>query len=223
MLCTNCQEEVKPVVAVDIDGTMGQYHVHFLRFAEQYLGKVATWDYTGERQFRTWFCLTYGVTPDVWHDVKLAYRQGGMKRSMPVYKGAANLCAAIRNAGAELWITTTRPYIRHDNVDPDTREWLTRQEIRYDYLLYDGHKYEKLHRLVGPERVVAILDDLVEELEEAERLFGQEVPILRVNVFNEATAEDPATSRYKQVLNPREAMINIIPRIKRWQETHNGH
>lgn len=186
MKCTECNKRVTPVVAVDIDGTMGHYHTHFLAFASGYLNKPLYTHYVANQPFKEWFCTTYSCTPDDWHDIKLAYRQGGMKRTMPCYTGSAALCKAIRDAGAELWVTTTRPYIRHDNIDPDTREWLKRHGIKYDYLIYDGHKYHKLARMVGKERVVAVLDDLAEEIVEAHNQFGGQVPILRVNEFNTA-------------------------------------
>jgi hypothetical protein len=38
VLCTRCSSVVKPLVAVDIDGTLGDYHTHFLNFAREYLG-----------------------------------------------------------------------------------------------------------------------------------------------------------------------------------------
>jgi hypothetical protein len=215
MKCTECNRTIKPVVAVDIDGTMGMYHKHFLEFASDYLNQQVKDHYVGNQPFKEWFCSNYRVTTDVWHDIKLAYRQGGMKRTMPVYPDARELCQSIQKAGAELWVTTTRPYIRHDNIDPDTREWLRRHHIPYDYLIYDGHKYKKLAQLVGPERVCAVLDDLQEELIEAEDMFADWVPILRKQSFNRAT------KWRAEVTNLEMASRFINDRIKLWKEIHN--
>jgi hypothetical protein len=215
MKCTKCSTVITPVVAIDIDGTMGLYHEHFLGFAEQYLGFEVLWDYKGGQPFRQWFKKQFTTTDDVWHDVKLAYRQGGMKRSMPVYPGAYELCKNIRTlGGAELWVTTTRPYIRHDNIDPDTREWLRRNNILYDYLLYDGQKYQKLGDLVGS-RVVAVLDDLAEELEEASSVFGSDVAILRMNSFNEYSRP-----YHQQVRSLHQAEVLILDKLRIWKEQH---
>lgn len=220
MLCTNCSKVVKPVVALDIDGTIGRYHEHFLKFAEAYLDKDEVWDYDSSQSFRSWFCSSYGVTEDVWHDVKLAYRQGGMKRSMPAYPGAKLLAEKIKEFGAELWITTTRPYIRHDNVDPDTREWLRRNGIVYDYLLYDGHKYEKLMNLVGSDRVAIIIDDLNEELQEAGKFVDCEYLFLRANAFNEyyVTKEN----EFKVVSSLNDAIYFVKNHIDSWRELHEN-
>lgn len=214
MKCTECNKEVRPVVAIDIDGTMGQYHKHFLTFASGYLNRRLYDHYVGNQPFKEWFCTTYRVSTDTWHDIKLAYRQGSLKRTMPVYDGAQALCLMVRKMGAELWVTTTRPYIRHDNIDPDTREWLHRNRMKYDYLIYDGHKYMKLAQLVEPERVCAVLDDLEEELEEAKNLFGEFVPILRVNDYNRAFGFNPRAAHLAM------ASRIIADRINIWKETH---
>lgn len=170
----------KPVVGLDIDGTLGDYHGHFLRFAEGYFGRAfpdPTTINPGKR-----LSEFMDVDHRDYRDCKLAYRQGGMKRNMPAYGGAHELTVAIKAAGAEIWICTTRPYLRLDNIDPDTREWLRRNDIRYDAVLfddpydgkvtsaYDCGKYSELIRQVGLDRVVAVVDDLAPQLQIAKHL-----------------------------------------------------
>lgn len=152
----------RPVVALDIDGTLGDYHGHFLRFAEGYIGRPmppAEEINPGLPLYRH-----MRVSRATYRAAKLAYRQGGLKRSMPAYAGASNLTRDIRRAGAEVWICTTRPYLRLDNIDPDTREWLRRNRIQYDAVLFGdnkrSNKYAELVRQVGADRVVAVADDL---------------------------------------------------------------
>jgi hypothetical protein len=216
MRCTDCRKEIKPVVAIDIDGTMGMYHQHFLQFASGYLNQRIKNYYVANQPFKEWFCTNYRCSVDVWHDVKLAYRQGGLKRTMPAYSIAKELCASILEADAELWVTTTRPYIRHDNIDPDTREWLRRHNIKYDYLIYDGDKYKKLAQLVGKERVCAVLDDLPEEIDDANNLFEPGVAIFRQNSFNRAY-----NSQYAITANNLEMAWRMInDRIKKWNALH---
>lgn len=179
MLCSKCSEDVKPVVAIDIDGTLGDYHGHFQAFAEAYLGVESIEEYNGSVPHREWFCATYGVDVSTFRTIKLAYRQGGMKRSMPLFARAPGLVRAIRDAGAEAWITTTRPWEKFDRVDPDTRFWLSRYGIPFDGLIYDDDKMTVLAERVDPDRVVFVLDDLVEVLVEADRLFPTAAAVLR--------------------------------------------
>lgn len=154
-----------PVVALDVDGTLGDFHSHFLRFAAAWTGKpmpAANDINPGLPLYKHMH-----VSKETYRACKLAYRQGGQKRSMPVYEGASELTKAVRKAGAELWICTTRPYLRLDNIDPDTRHWLRRNGIQYDAVIYGPHKYRDLVRNVTARRVVCVMDDLPEMCDQA--------------------------------------------------------
>ena len=194
MKCSECSNIIKPIVAIDIDGTLGDYHTHFIKFAEAYLNmRPFTSSYMGEGSFKDWFMETYGCDETTWQTIKLAYRQGAQKRSMPAYPDAQWLVNNLRWDEVEVWLTTTRPYLRLDGVDPDTRAWLDREGIEFDGLLYDEDKYNVLADRVDPERVVAVLDDLVEMYDTAQQLFGKDVPILRKQQFNEAVSRQYET------------------------------
>lgn len=155
----------KPVVALDIDGTLSDYHGWFTRFAELWTGRTMpdpTLNTDGVPLYK-WL----GMSKANYRQCKLAYRQGGMKRSMPCYKGSSELTREIRKAGCEVWICTTRPYLRLDNIDPDTRHWLRRNRIQYDGVIFGDHKYRELVRLVGAEQVLLVVDDLPPMCEQA--------------------------------------------------------
>jgi hypothetical protein len=158
----------KPVVALDIDGTLGDYHRHFIEFARLWTGR----DLPDPADINNGEPLHkhLGMSKTTYRQCKLAYRQGQMKRSMPVYEGAAELSRGIRRVGGEVWICTTRPYLRLDTIDPDTRHWLRRNGIQFDGVLYGEHKYSDLTKIVGRDRIVAVLDDLPEVLDRARGL-----------------------------------------------------
>lgn len=157
-------QEVKPapwapVVALDIDGTLGAYHRHFTLFAEAYTGKKmpSPSQLTGGVPFHKHL----GISKSTYRKIKLAYRQGGMKRSMPVYPGVGELTRYIRSKGCQVWICTTRPYLSLDNIEPDTRHWLKhRAKAQFDNALFGEHKYRNLVKAVGRDRVVMVVDDL---------------------------------------------------------------
>lgn len=217
MLCTHCLNEIKPVVCLDVDGTMGNYHGHFLKFAIGYLGyddDALAFNYRGDVPLH----VHLGISLETYRTVKLAFRQGGMKRTMPVMPSAASLAKMVRKNGAELWITTTRPYLRLDNIDPDTREWLRRNDIPYDYIFYDEHKYVKLLELVDADRIVAVLDDEMEQVMEAKEV-GLPA-ILRRTPYNSAVPLTPApTLRWCWSLG--EAADIIYPLIYEWRNRHD--
>lgn len=155
-----------PVIALDIDGTSGDHHGHFTKFAEGWVGRPlpSASQFTGGVPFHKHL----GISRETYNQVKLAYRQGGLKRSMPVYEGIGEFTRYVRNQGVQVWICTTRPYLRLDNIDPDTRHWITkRAKMQHDAVLYGSHKYRDLAKAVGPERVIMVYDDLPKMLEQA--------------------------------------------------------
>jgi hypothetical protein len=160
---------LRPVVALDIDGTLGNWHDDFLQFAWKWLYGVKKmapehwYMYDG-----TSLNVHMGVTKEQYRAVKLAYRQSGLKRDMHMFHGADELVRRVRNAGAEVWVCTTRPYLRLDNIDPDTREWLERNNLRVDGVIFGEHKYVDLCGLVDRERIVGVLDDLPEMVQQAQ-------------------------------------------------------
>jgi hypothetical protein len=171
-----------PVIALDLDGTSGDYHGHFTRFAAEYVGRPMPdpAQYTGGVHFSKHL----GVSRSTYNTMKLAYRQGGQKRSMPVYDGIGDFTRYVRKCGVQVWICTTRPYLRLDNIDPDTRHWVTkRAHMQYDAILYGPHKYRDLARAVGVERVVMVYDDLPSLVEQA---LGLGMPAtLRLQPYNQ--------------------------------------
>jgi len=159
------------IVAVDIDGTLGDHYTHLVQFAELWLGHKINYDPAagwpnGAKKFQ--FNRAMGIGKATYRKIKLAYRLGGMKRSMPVYPGASELMDGIRKAKTEAWICTSRPYLKMDPMDPDTRHWLRVNHIRYDHLLYGDNKYIDLKKAAG-NRVVVVLDDLTEMYQQAQQ------------------------------------------------------
>lgn len=220
MKCTHCSREVTPVVAVDIDGTIARYHDHFLHFLDLYFNRPMprNWDGSGD-----WEDFLH-ITRPRYEDSKLAFRQGGFKRWMPEYAGGAEMIEDIRAAGAEIWITTTRPYLRLDSVDPDTREWLERNGIYYDHLLYHEDKYRQLCHLVGAGRVVAVIEDLPSQYRRAVDIFGSGAAILVNRVHNTAYRNSPilGSAEPKFASTLKEARDMAVREVRHWKAITNA-
>jgi hypothetical protein len=167
--CSNCSANVKWVVAIDVDGTMAKYHRAYRDFLILYDNRVSwqtpnTW--TGLGEFRD----VFGLTQHEHHERKLAFRAGGFKRWMDKFDSAGWMMKRLQQMGLEVWVTTTRPWMRMDNVDRDTLEWLRRWDIPFDHLLFDEDKYGRLMELVDPERILLVLDDENEQIQRCEEL-----------------------------------------------------
>jgi hypothetical protein len=214
MRCDNCQKEIRPVVAFDIDNTLGNWTGHFLTFLTGYLGypRQQRWfDYQGDSELSEWL----GLDKRTYQDAKLAFRAGGWKRTMPAYTGARFLVDLAEEFSADVWITTTRPWMRLDNVDPDTREWLRRQRLNFKGLLFSEDKYFELVDRVDARRIAFVLEDEFENLDRARDLG---LPAYqRLTNWNSANMWDGPTCASLYL-----AADAMSYQITRWRET-NGN
>lgn len=162
---------MRPVVGLDIDGTLVDYHSHFIRFARAYFGNEAI---DMEYDARMPFHKHIGVSKEAYRKCKLAYRRGEMKRSLPLlprpYPDANRLTHIVRRWGCDIWLCTTRPYLSNDEIDNATRHNLRRNGVLYQGVIWGEHKYRELVRTVGKQRIVGILDDLPEMCRQADSL-----------------------------------------------------
>lgn len=198
-----------PVVGLDIDGTLGDYYNHFRWFAELYLQRPVTldWDFSDSAEFSE----ALNLPKDEYRQIKLAYRQGGMKRSLPAFGGMGDAVKTIREWGVQVWITTTRPWQRLDNIDPDTQFWINRNLGRIDGVIYGEEKYMDLLDIVGSDRILGIVDDLPENVVSAQSLG-----------LNAALAHGPHNEAFRKVRGYVPVVYNavdLLETVRQWKET----
>lgn len=198
---------LRPVVGMDLDGTAGYFHEHFCQYASMFLQREVQFAWDGSLPF--WRSL--GISKERYREIKLGYRQGRMKRSMAYIDGAPEFTRAVRQAGAELWVTTTRPWLRLDNIDPDTRFWLRHNGMQYDGVLFGENKYRDLAKLVGIGRVVAVLDDEPDQVRKAERHTVRGVAHLIDREYNQGEG-------YQRADNLWAASKLVVDRIHEWRK-----
>lgn len=158
-------ETLRPIVGVDIDGTIARYHEHFIRFFSAWHGQPMDIHYDGSVPLYKW-CHT---SKETYRRAKLAYRLGGLKRSMPIYDRAPETLREWRRAGALVAICTTRPFLSLEAVEKDTLHFLKRNGLQHDMVIHGEKKYHELARF-GADRVAFIVDDLPEMVQQAHRL-----------------------------------------------------
>ncbi len=214
MLCDHCGGIVKPLVAVDIDGTLGDYHGHFIQFCNQYMQTKFPSDYDGSVEFSEFL----GLDKETYRSIKLAYRQGGMKRCMPLHVGARGVIAWLNGNSKHLdiWITTTRPHLRLDGIDPDTRFWLECNGLAYTNLLYHEDKYRLLADRVDKERVIFVLDDLREQVQAAAIYLGEGKAVQVATSYNTG-------DRYKERISMAKVPGLLRDRFGVWAERNAIH
>lgn len=193
-----------PLVALDLDGTLGDYHRHFELFARMWSGRDLVWD----PEIVGPFYKQLGMSKATYRQCKLAYRMGGMKRSIPAFDDAAELTKAIRGAGVGIAACTTRPYLAMSTIDLDTQHWLRRNGMTVDHILYGEHKYRDLVKSVGRSRVVCALDDDLSQLGVASKLGI--VPIMRRNEANQGYQPEQDQAFVWDLKEARETILDLI-------------
>jgi hypothetical protein len=194
---------------MDIDNTSSDYTGSLVQFAARYFG----WEvlpeahqYDGTMRIGDWL----GLSDHDYRQMKLAYRQGGGKRMQPVLPGIKLLLLDLAVAGAEIWMTTTRPYNRFDSTDPDTRWWLNHHDLEHEHLLYDDDKYGVLKSIVG-DRLVAVVDDEVANYDRAMEVHGN--PILaKFYPYNSGFTRD------YEALSLTDLRLELLSRIEAYNE-----
>lgn len=201
------------VVGLDIDGTLADYYTHFKWFAELYTQtKIPTpdWSMTDE------FSEALRLEKDVYRQIKLAYRQGGMKRAIPPLDAAiGSLVLQLRMDGYQVWICTTRPWSRLDNIDPDTRFWIERHLGRVDGVIYGEEKYEDLLDIVGANRIVGVVDDLPENVSRANALGIR--TMIRAGDHNQSWRVGPNRNVDGDKIPVAHHSIDIYNQVKEWE------
>lgn len=207
IICSECSKPTSPIVALDIDGTLADYHDDFRKFCDRYydreLEKFETEPYRGGD-----FADYLELSKEQYRAAKLAYRQGGGKRTMPFYEDTRDLIEMLVGYGVEIWITTTRPYNRFDSTDPDTREWLRRHDIPWSHLIYDDDKFLRLTEAVDQRRIVTVVDDLAANVNRAAELNLH--PVLVSRPYNMSDTLAPGVTRSERQFLTTEVTMRMM-------------
>jgi hypothetical protein len=165
-----------PVVGIDIDGSLGAYHDHFVWFLNTIYFPDMNIQPRWSLAMRGEFSDALRMPKDEYRRAKLAFRQGGLKRCLPQFPvdiekdGIHADIQYIRSLGIRVIITTKRPWLRLDNIDPDTQYWLDENVGEVDGVIYDDDKHLALIESFGLENILGILDDLPDVIERAVEL-----------------------------------------------------
>lgn len=186
----------KPIIALALDGSLADTHGHFLRFAALYFGKQLASPHETNPGLKPWHFLK--ITRAQFDDCWLAYELGAMKRSAPCLEGASAVTARLQRDGCEVWLTTARRTSASiDRVDADTLEWIRRNGIKYDALIYEPrqlrNKYKYLRdQLRDDKRVIlGCAEDVPEQALWATKML--DVPVWMRNSPNNQVYKDPRT------------------------------
>lgn len=150
------------IVGIDIDGVLADYYSHFIDYLNCKLSTAYNISDLKCPNVKDSFHIN-GID---YEHIKDAYRQNGEYKNIAAVNGAKELLDAFKTAGYQIALLTSRPYIVYKRLFADTIEWLNKNSIKYDIILFDENKNAVLYRNFG-DRVKFFIED---ELEKANNI-----------------------------------------------------
>lgn len=148
--------ESNKIAGVDIDGVLAAYPEHFVNFINKRMGtdyKVSEIkEYNMKKAFKE---LPDGVIGEL----KDEFRQSGEKRYIPVLPGAKKFLEILHRKGFKIVLLSARPYKKYKRIFADTQEWLDKNDLIHDAILWDEDKCNRLIREFGKDNVSFFVED----------------------------------------------------------------
>ena len=100
-----------------------------------------------------------GITDETWKALKHQYRVTGQKRFIPAFPDARPFLEALRRRNLQIVLVTSRPIDRYPNLFTDTINWLTSNNLPFDYLWWAFDKAERVLEANLRKQVRLVVDD----------------------------------------------------------------
>lgn len=130
--------KTKKVIGIDIDGVLADYPKSFIDFAEKETGmkfNLKTYNIADE--------LNKILGNKKGDAIKHKYRMTGQKRFIDVIPGAKQALHKLSKK-YKIVLLSARPVKKYKRIFPDTIEWLKNNNLKYDAILWDANKEEKV-------------------------------------------------------------------------------
>lgn len=130
-------EENKKICYLDLDGVLNNYPKCWLNFLwENYPDRKFIREYINDLNK-----IKHQIPYQVYKDLKWEYRESGYKENIPADTNAEMLCAKLNSMGFHICIITSRPIKEHPSLFKQTVNWLNKNHIYYDDLIFDEDKH----------------------------------------------------------------------------------
>jgi|LSQX01.1.fsa_nt_gb uncharacterized HAD superfamily protein len=136
--------EDENVIGVDIDGVLCNYPEDFVKFMERETGKDLS-SFT-LKEYNLYSALGEILGEKTIRELKHKFRISGEKSNLSVVKGAREGLSFLKSKGYTIVLLTARPYKEYPRMFADTMEWLKKNELPYDAILWDEDKLSKITR-----------------------------------------------------------------------------
>lgn len=130
--------EKEKVCGLDIDGVLNFYPDPWVEFLNERLNA----------SFPDLKAVKASVPYQLYKDIKYEYRESGIKENLEVRPGAAELTSILKSLGYTIMILTARPFSKHKTLFKQTANWLTKNGIKYDGIIFGEDKYIQILQYV---------------------------------------------------------------------------
>lgn len=128
------QSNDEKTCAIDLDDVLNEW--------EKYI--VKTFNFKKNKKYVTIEEIQSKTNPVEYSDFKHWWRDCGIKRKIPVKKGAEELTKYLKEKGYRIIIISSRPYREYSRLFPDTIYWLKKNNITFDDLYFEENKHIKI-------------------------------------------------------------------------------
>lgn len=140
-------KENEKIAVVDLDDVLASNLDSWLKF----VGNIKGYVYDDLNYMKS--VISYSE----YKQLKARYRESGEKENIPVIKGAKEFTDKLKSIGFTIIIITRRPLFIHKCLFKQTKNWLEKNNIKYDALFFEEKKHLKL--IAEIENVLFITED----------------------------------------------------------------
>ena len=142
------------IVFVDIDGVLASWPKTYINFVNK---KFNT-------NYNTLKNIENNLDKRELYTTKQEYRLSGIKSNMDVLEGAHLFLEKLKQFGYYIILLTARPYKKIFRIYSDTLEWLKKNNLYFDAILWDEEKEKYIIEHFNIDNVVFCIDDSIENI-----------------------------------------------------------
>jgi len=131
-------ENVKKVCYLDIDGVLNNYPECWLDFVRSKLPQRSG---RYPEIMRDLNLVKANLSYQGYKNLKWEYRESGYKTTIPITPMASAITYDLHQMGYHIVIITARPVKEHPSLFKQTMDWLQKNKIEFDDLIFDGDKH----------------------------------------------------------------------------------
>jgi|TARA_Y100000310_G_scaffold273645_1_gene289201 hypothetical protein len=196
------------IVFVDIDGVLATWPETYIQFVNNKLGT----------NYETFFEVENSLEKKLAYSIKNDYRLSGVKSNMGMLENAAELLDSLKNSGYYIVLLTARLYKKIFRIYSDTLEWLNKNNLYFDAIIWKEEKEKYIIEHFNSNNVMFCIDDNINNVN---KLYEKGFDVFLIN--NELMFEsyDKMIEANSKILNKNIKTFNTLSDLISFLKTKN--